>query len=221
MGEESFKDFRKKYKNRLDDDDVINMLLDNKMRNYIIENDDCDFLALIASSNSDRLREFYFNDQTLPYIVQLGKFPRVLFRSDFFPNKIKLFDNNLFLKYLTLESNTYHVMNHIEEELGNQEDNLELTRSLKDGLDKFIRYLQQDFMNNINNVSIFMKNLPYKFYKEFLDYILEDLKQIATENKEMVFDEIFSNGFIRCKVISFKDLESIINKFKGIDTLYY
>ena len=167
MGEESFKDFRKKYKNRLDDDEVINMLLDNKMRNYIIENDDCDFLALIASSNSDRLREFYFNDQTLPYIVQLGKFPGVLFRSNFFPNKIKLFDNNLFLKYLTLEPNTYHVMNHIEEELRNQKDNLELTRSLKSGLYKFMRYLQQDFMNNINNVSIFMKNFHINSIKNF------------------------------------------------------
>ena len=89
MRRESFKDFRKKYENRLNEDEVINLLLDDKVRNYIIENDDFNFLALIASSNNDKLRSFYFNEQTIFYIIQLDKFPGVLFRSDFFPNKIK------------------------------------------------------------------------------------------------------------------------------------
>ncbi len=221
MRRQSFKDFRKKYENRLNEDEVINLLLDDKVRNYIIENDDFNFLALIASSNNDKLRSFYFNEQTIFYIIQLDKFPGVLFRSDFFPNKIKLFDNDLFLKSLTLGHNTHHVVAHIEEELREQSNNLDVINVLKDGLYKFMHYLQQDFINEIKNISVFMKELPSELYKEFLDYISDDLKYVAIQNEKMMFDEIFSNSFIKYSEISFKDVEIIINKFKGINNLCY
>lgn len=218
---ESFNDFRKKYKNRLNEDEVINLLLDDKVRIYIIENGDYNFLALIASSNNDKLRSFYFNEQTIPYIIQLDKFSGVLFGSDFFPYKIKLFDNDLFLKGLTLGHNTHHVVSHIGEELKKQCDNSDLTNVLKDGLYKFMYYLKQDFISEVKNISIFMKELPSELYTEFLDYISDDLKLVAIQNKEMMFDEIFSNSFIEYGDILFEDVEIIINKFKGIDNLCY
>lgn len=221
MDRESFKDFRNKYENRLNEDEVINLLLDDKIRNYIIENDDCDFLASIASSHNDKLRSFYFNEQTIPLIIQLDKFPGVLFRSNFFPNKIKLFDNDLFLKSLTLGNNTHHVVEHINKEFRKQSDNSDVIHVLKDGLYKFMHYLQQDFISEIKNISVFMKELPSELYKEFLDYILEDLKQVAIQNKKMMFDEIFSNSFIKCSNIPFKDIEVIINNFRGVNNLYY
>lgn len=217
----SFKDFRKKYENRVNEEEAINLLLDDKIRNYIIENDDCDFLASIASSSNDELRLFYFNEQTIPHIIQLGKFPGVLFRSDFFPNKIKLFDHDLFLKSLTLGNNTHLVASHINKEFRKQSDYSDVTRVLKNGLYKFMHYLQQDFINEIKNISIFMKELPSELYKEFLDYISDDLKQVAIQNEEMMFDEIFSNSFIKCSDISFEDVENIIHHFKGIDNLCY
>lgn len=221
MEEETFKDFKRLYENRLEEDEVIRLLLNNEIRNYIIENDNFNFLALIASSNSDKLRAFYFNEQTIPYIVQLEKFSGILFRSDFFPNKIKLFDNNLFLKSLTLKDNTYHTVKHIKEEFEDQSNNSDLINILKDGLYKFMDYLQQDFESNIKNISIFMKELPSELYKEFLDYILDNLKQVAVKNEEIELDGIFSNPFIKYGNISFEEVETIINKFNGIPTLYY
>lgn len=220
MIEGTFKAFRKKYEDRLDEDEVIKFLLNDKIRNYIIENDDYDFLASIASANNDELRIFYFNEQTIPYIVQCDKFSQVLYRSNFYPNKIKLLDNVVFLSFLTLKHNTRNAVEHITKEIKEQRNNLELVNTLKDGLYKLMDYLQLDFSNNIKHISVFMEQLPEEIYKEFLDYILDNLKHTTYKNKELQFDKIFKNDFIKYDS-TFGNLEIIINKFKGINNLYY
>ena len=219
---EEFKKFSQKYKTRIDEEEVINMLLDDQVRNYIIENDNNDFLACIASANSDKLREFYFNEKCITSMINLDIFKKVLYKSDFYPNKIKLFDNEFFFRTLTLEDNIQYTVKQIIYEMENNSSNVKLINSLQSCLYKIMSYLKLNFKNNIKSIISFMKIIPEELYEEFLDYILDDLKKTAKENKEMIFDDIFSNFYITnsCEN-TFLDAENVINKFKEINNLYY
>jgi len=216
---QKFEDFKKKYETKLENDEVINILLDNEIKDYIINNDDGSFLAKIICSSNDELRKFYFNEQTIPYIIEQKKFGLALFRNDFFPNKIKMFNDDNFLKYIILENYTSSVILNIKEEIKKQPDNLYLLNTLKKGLYKFIDYLKQDLKNNIKDIFIFMEELPSQIYKEFLDYIKEDIKNLANQ-EDISFDQIFYNSYIYYSS-KFEDIFSIINSFKGTNKLYY
>lgn len=205
------------------DKEIFKALKDKFIHNYEESNfdflalDDFDFLALIASSNYYIIKKIYFNEKTMMNISESCEFQEMLCRYNFFPNKIKFFDNVYFLKSLTVGNNTYYIVNNISNSIKKHSDEQELVDTLKNGLYKLIDYLKQDFIGNIKNISIFMEKLPDIFYKEFLSYISDNLKQIAIENKEMTFDEIFHNSYL----LSFKEIEIIINNFKGINNLYY
>ena len=232
---DSFKAFIDKYENNLGKEETISLLCDNKIRECIIKNDDGCFLAQIAGSPSDKLRDFYFNEQTIPIYVELGKLSTIVCRGHFYPNKIKLFDNKVFLSNLSsnnlTEALVVNIVQEMEPPIGLydhqrwdkfQKDNPQLKDVLKSNLLKYLRYLQEDFDNNINDICIFMKKISDEWYEEFLGIILNDLKAFAKENKEFEFDTLFDNYYINYgDYADYNKIESIIKEFEGIDNLYY
>ncbi len=232
---DSFKAFIDKYEYNLGEEETISSLCDNKIREYIIKNDDGCFLAQIAGSPSDKLRDFYFNEQTIPIYVELGKLSTIVCRGHFYPNKIKLFNNKDFLSNLSsndlTEALVVNIVQEMEPPIGLydhqrwdkfQKDNPQLKEVLKSNLLKYLRYLQEDFDNNINDICIFMKKISDEWYEESLGIILNDLKTFAKKNKEFKFDTLFDNYYIKYgDHADYNKIESIIKEFEGIDNLYY
>lgn len=212
----------KEYKYRCDE--IMGLLFSPKVRNYIIEDKDAtDCLISIISSGSNELRNFYFNEQTIGEIIKHDRLTIPLWQSKFYPNKIKLFSEEWFLQALTTRRNTTAVIEVIREEIEKNLDNIELQTTLKEGVLTYFSYLKKDFQENIESISILMKKLPSKWYEEFLELILEDLKTLAITNPEIDCDEIFTNSYITSwhQYQNFEKIKTIVDKFKGINTLYY
>lgn len=219
---EEFLGCYKEYKYRCDE--IIDLLFSPKVRNYIIEDKDAtDCLISIIASRSNELRNFYFNEQTIGNIIKHDRLTLPLWQSKFYPNKIKLFSEEWFLQALTTRRNTTAVVEVIREEIEKNPDNIELQITLKEGVLTYFHYLKKDFLGSIEIISILMKKLPSEWYEEFLELILEDLKTLAMTNPEINYDEIFTNSYIThsYKEVDFEKIEHIVNKFKGINTLYY
>ena len=219
---EEFLGCYKEYKYRCDE--IMDLLFSPKVRNYIIEDKDAtDCLISIIASRSNELRNFYFNEQTIGNIIKHDRLTLPLWQSKFYPNKIKLFSEEWFLQALTTRRNTTAVIEVICKEIEKNPDNIELQITLKEGVLTYFHYLKKDFLGNIESISILMKKLPAEWYEEFLELILEDLKTLAMTNPEINCDEIFTNSYITYhhKEVNFEQIEHIVNKFKGINTLYY
>lgn len=122
-------DLIENYKYKLNEEDVIKFLLDTKIRNYLIENKCFEFIALIASTPNDQLRNFFFNDETIPLMHKFQNFYLALCNGSFYPNKIELLKNKAFLESLKISKNTYDIMLNIEKEIAINQENNQITKN--------------------------------------------------------------------------------------------
>ena len=229
---EDYDSFKKTYRIRIYNNLLIDLLFDKNTRDYIIEHDDGFFLADIASSPSNKLRNFYFNEETIPiYSKSKSVISRIIScGGDLYPNKIKLFDNEEFFSVISSYNLTEKFVDTITEEIhpshswnGPKKVEPESIDILKNLLLKYLRYLQKDFDNHINSISMIMNRIHHEWYEEFLGIILNDLKKFAKENIDFEFDTLFDSSYITYNnnYANFNKIESIINEFYGIDNLYY
>ena len=54
--------------------ELEDFLLNNKVKEYIFHNDRDKILGLIANLSSDRIRDFYFNEEDVNRLISLDKF---------------------------------------------------------------------------------------------------------------------------------------------------
>lgn len=199
MKEEFLKDFVKKYENRLNEKKVIELLLDNKNRKSIIESDDFNPLILIASSNNNKLKSFYFNGDTISHIL----YSKVLLKDRLyrlmqclqndFRNNIKIFP--IVLQALPDES-YFECLILIANELKQMaKENNEMSF---DEFFKTIRYSNISF-NELENIIHNFKEVNNLYYSPT---ILFKLINISFDLNKLVLDE---RELIRLKNYIFND----------------
>ena len=204
--------------NALDDEKTISFLLNDDIKLNIIKNE-ISLLSEIASCNSDTLRNYYFQEDTLDYLILNNDFYNVLLQGDFYPNKIKLFYNDFMFSYLLKSNCTDSFMWEIRTIISHTDD-LSVHSILKDICIRYIQYLSINFENNIEIICSFMRELPSIWYTEFFDIIIYDLLEYLSKNAENSYDNFFDNSYIKYDS-NFMQLYSFIQKFKGYDNLYY
>ncbi len=216
-------DLIENYKYKLNEEDVIKFLLDTKIRNYLIENKCFEFIALIASTPNDQLRNFFFNDETIPLMHKFQNFYLALCNGSFYPNKIELLKNKAFLESLKISKNTYDIMLNIEKEIAINQENNQITKKLEEGIYNYINYLSIDLKTNAKKIALLLELFSRNNNSKVIDYIILNIKQYAINNKEEDFEDFFpsSSYYLMCYNEDFNMLYKLIDSFKEIENLYY
>ena len=221
------------YKGELEDPKTIELLLDKNIRDAIINFEEArfknahsqDFLSYIWSKGNNKIKKFYFNKETYPVLAENGKLRVILLeipRSKLF----KKFDDEEFLEYVSLANKDdkrliFEICDSIEETENEKEKMANKTALLK-----YYKYLIKNISRKINIISTILYDIPKEYYQEFLDLAIEPLKTYAANNDNADCDEIFYKYLLYRTYnpkedIRFDTVFNTVNKFKGINSLYY
>ena len=176
--------FRKKLLDMINNSSsqLEDFLLNNKVKEYIFHNDRDKILGLIANLPSDKIRDFYFNEEDVNRLISLDKFQyNVLYLDNYYPNKIKLLKQPYFLESLIKRKYFLGMtLEYLIEEINSNNELKDLDISLKY---KDVVQLMEYYLKNISAYldilpSAFEK-LPFELHKYLLLNDVDIIKSYA------------------------------------------
>lgn len=172
-------------------------LLNNKVKEYIFHNDRDKILGLIANLPSDKIRDFYFNEEDVNRLISLDKFQyNVLYLDNYYPNKIKLLKQPYFLESLIKRKYFLGMtLEYLIEEINSNNELKDLDISLKY---KDVVQLMEYYLKNISAYldilpSAFEK-LPFELHKYLLLNDVDIIKSYAN-TVSFSLDFLFNSYF--------------------------
>ena len=172
-------------------------LLNNKVKEYIFHNDGDKILGLIANLPSDKIRDFYFNEDEVNRLISLDKFQyNVLYLDNYYPNKIKLLKQSYFLESLTKRK--YFLGMTLEYLIGEINSNNELKDldiSLKYiDVIELMEYYLKDIGAYLDILPLAFDKLPFELHKYLLLNNIDIIKSYAN-TVSFYLDFLFNKYF--------------------------
>lgn len=183
LEKDNWKNFKSKLKGKiaLCDKELEEFLLNDDVRNYIIDNDgniyNDSLLVEIANGSSDLLREYYFSEEAVKALDETGKIAWVMSDLDYYPYKVQLFDKKYILDAI---ANYAYVPRKI-------------TSSDKKGeiVDKMINYYFQDIGSYSKALDDITQNLSSDKHEFYLRKYRSIIEEHAISNKNFSYDFLF------------------------------